>query len=174
MQYVLPPGSVVFTGCVGDDELAEQLKAANKREGLDQVYLVKKGEKTGACAVIITGHDRSLVTNLAAAEKFEKSHLSSPEVAPLVEAAKIYYVEGYFLTHGTESALEIAKKASEAGKVHLAYSDPTSLITELLSYRLSVAFRPQPLRALHSSVLRRPAAADHALLRHYHRQRGRS
>ena len=46
MQYVLPPGSVVFTGCVGDDELAEQLKAANKREGLDQVYLVKKGEKT--------------------------------------------------------------------------------------------------------------------------------
>lgn len=57
-QYVLPPGSVVFTGCVGDDELAEQLKAANKREGLDQRYLVKKGERTGACAVVITGHDR--------------------------------------------------------------------------------------------------------------------
>ena len=57
-QYVLPPGSVVFTGCVGDDELAEQLKAANKREGLDERYLVKKGERTGACAVIITGHDR--------------------------------------------------------------------------------------------------------------------
>ncbi|KAJ2955066.1 hypothetical protein NUW54_g14771 [Trametes sanguinea] len=42
--YVLPPHSVVYTGCVGDDDLAEQLKAANKREGLDQVYLVKKGE----------------------------------------------------------------------------------------------------------------------------------
>ena len=48
----------MYTGCVGDDDLAEQLKEANKREGLDQVYLVKKGEKTGACAVIITGHDR--------------------------------------------------------------------------------------------------------------------
>ena len=48
----------MFTGCVGDDELAEQLKAANKREGLDERYLVKKGERTGACAVIITGHDR--------------------------------------------------------------------------------------------------------------------
>lgn len=58
MQYVLPPKSVVFTGSVGDDELAEQLKVANQREGLDQVYLVKKGEKTGACAVVITGHDR--------------------------------------------------------------------------------------------------------------------
>ncbi|TBU26624.1 adenosine kinase [Dichomitus squalens] len=115
--YVLPPHSVVYVGCVGDDDLAEQLKAANAREGLDQRYLVKKGEKTGACAVIITGHDRSLVTNLAAAEKFEQSHLSSPEVAPLIDAAKIFYVEGYFLTHGTESALEVAKKASEAGKI---------------------------------------------------------
>ncbi|OJT08322.1 Adenosine kinase [Trametes pubescens] len=115
--YVLPAHSVVYTGCVGDDDLAEQLKAANKREGLDEVYLVKKGEKTGACAVIISGHDRSLVTTLAAAEKFEEEHLSSPEVAPLVDAAKVYYVEGYFLTHGTESALEIAKKASEAGKI---------------------------------------------------------
>ncbi|KAJ3478285.1 hypothetical protein NLI96_g9861 [Meripilus lineatus] len=114
--YVLPPKSVVYTGCVGDDELAEQLKVANQREGLDQVYLVKKGEKTGACAVVITGHDRSLVTTLRAAEMFEKSHLSSPEVAPLIDAARVFYVEGYFLTHGSESALEVSKKSSEAGK----------------------------------------------------------
>ncbi|KAH0837829.1 RNA dependent RNA polymerase-domain-containing protein [Lanmaoa asiatica] len=98
--YVLPPGSVVYTGCVGDDDLAEQLRAANRREGLDEVYLVKKGEKTGACAVIITGHHRSLVTTLRAAEKFEASHLSSSTVAPLMEGAKVFYVEGFFLTHG--------------------------------------------------------------------------
>ena len=55
---MLPAGSVVYTGAVGDDELAEQLKQANKREGLDQVYQVKQGEKTGACAVVITGHHR--------------------------------------------------------------------------------------------------------------------
>ena len=48
----------MYVGAVGDDDLAEQLKGANKREGLDQVYQVKKGEKTGACAVIITGHSR--------------------------------------------------------------------------------------------------------------------
>jgi adenosine kinase len=114
--YVLPPKSVVYTGAVGDDDLAEQLKEANKREGLDQVYLVKKGEKTGACAVVITGHHRSLVTTLRVAEKFEKSHLSSPEVAPLIENAKFFYLEGYFLTHGLESALELATKSSNAGK----------------------------------------------------------
>jgi adenosine kinase len=57
-QYVLPPDSVVYTGCVGDDDLAEQLRAANKREGLREVYLVKPGQKTGACAVVLTGHHR--------------------------------------------------------------------------------------------------------------------
>lgn len=58
LQYVLPPNSVVYTGCVGDDDLAQQLKEANKREGLSEAYLVKEGEQTGACAVVITGHHR--------------------------------------------------------------------------------------------------------------------
>jgi len=123
--YILPPASVVYTGCVGDDDLAEQLKTANKREGLDEVYLVKKGEKTGACAVVITGHHRSLVTTLRAAEKFEQSHLSSPAVAPLIDAAKVFYVEGYFLTHGVESVVELAKSASHASKTFaLNFSAP--------------------------------------------------
>jgi len=115
--YILPAGSVVYTGCVGDDDLAEQLKAANKREGLDEVYLVKKGEKTGACAVVITGHHRSLVTDLRSAEKFDVSHLSSPSVAPLIEAAKVFYVEGYFLTHGIESVLMLSQNCAAAGKI---------------------------------------------------------
>ena len=57
------------------------------------------------------------MTALRAAEKFEKSHLSSPEVAPCIESARVFYMEGFFLTHGSESALELSKKASEAGKV---------------------------------------------------------
>ncbi|KIY50499.1 adenosine kinase [Fistulina hepatica ATCC 64428] len=115
--YCLPPKSVVYTGCVGADDFAEQLRAANKREGVDQVYLVTKEENTGACAVIITGHHRSLVTTLRAAEKFNKAHLSSAEVAPLIEGAQFFYVEGYFITHGLESMLEVGQKASSAGKI---------------------------------------------------------
>lgn len=65
---------------------------------------------------LIKAHS-SLVTTLRAAELFEKSHLASPEVAPLIESATHFYGEGFFLTHGTESYLELAKKASEAGKV---------------------------------------------------------
>jgi len=139
--YVLPPKSVVYVGAVGDDDLAEQLKEANKREGLDQVYQVKKGEKTGACAVIITGHLRSLVTTLRVAEKFEKSHLSSPEVAPLIVHASFFYVEGYFLTHGLESALELSSKSAAAGKTFvLNFSAPfiakffTKQLQDILPY----------------------------------------
>ncbi|KAF8079131.1 adenosine kinase [Lyophyllum atratum] len=137
--YCLPAGSVVFTGCVGDDDLAEQLKAANKREGLDEVYQVKSGEKTGACAVIITGHHRSLVTDLRAAEKFDQSHLSSPAVAPLIDAAKFFYMEGYFLTHGTSSALELSEKAANAGKT--------------FAINLSAPFIPQFFKAQLQQVL---------------------
>lgn len=123
--YVLPPDSVVYTGCVGDDDLAEQLRAANKREGLREVYLVKPGQKTGACAVVLTGHHRSLVTTLQAAEMFEQSHLSSPVVAPLVDAANVFYVEGFFLTHGASIVLELSKKASAASKTFvLNFSAP--------------------------------------------------
>ena len=57
----------MYAGSVGNDDLAEQLKAANKREGLDEVYYVKEGEQTGACGVIITGHNRC-VTRLSILE----------------------------------------------------------------------------------------------------------
>jgi len=113
--YVLPPDSVVYTGCVGDDELAAQLKAVNAKEGVESAYLVKKGDLTGACAVILTGQERSLVTTLRASEKFEPSHLST--ISHLVDGAKLYYIGGFFLTHGVESALVVAKKAADSGKV---------------------------------------------------------
>lgn len=97
---------------------------------------------------------RSLVTTLRAAEKFDKAHLSSPEVARLVDGAKYFYVEGYFLTHGLESTLEVAKKASDAGKVsnslfvfssigHMLNYVPircSPLTFRLLSYRNSSRF----------------------------------
>jgi adenosine kinase len=59
------------------------------------------------------------VTTLRVAEKFDQSHLSSPKVAPLIDQAKFFYVEGYFLTHGVESTVELSSKASAAGKVRI-------------------------------------------------------
>jgi hypothetical protein len=104
------------------------------------------------CAVTISGHhrfvnvsplslvanialNRSLVTTLRAAEKFDRSHLSSPTVAPLIDVAQIFYVEAYFLIHGFESTLFLAQKASNTGKVGLIY---------LTNYRAQIASRFLP------------------------------
>lgn len=57
-QYVLPANSTAYLGCVGDDDLANQLRAANDKEGLHSAYQVDKENATGSCAVVITGHDR--------------------------------------------------------------------------------------------------------------------
>jgi len=59
----------------------------------------------------------SLVADVRVAEEFDKSHLLSPEVAPLVDSVKFYYMDGYFLTHGLESALYLSSKSATAGKV---------------------------------------------------------
>lgn len=57
------------------------------------------------------------MTTLAAAEMFEKSHLESPELSKIIDGAKFFYLGGFFLTHGVESGLYLAKKASEDSKV---------------------------------------------------------
>ncbi|GAA5882030.1 hypothetical protein JCM16303_005567 [Sporobolomyces ruberrimus] len=115
-QYVLPEGSTAYLGAVGSDSLADQLRAANDKEGLKSAYQVVEDKPTGACAVIITGHDRSLCTTLGAAESFSPSHLEKPEIKELIKEAKSYYLGGFFLTHGLESALVLAKAAAEANK----------------------------------------------------------
>ena len=119
-QYVLPPKSVAYIGSVGDDDLMKQLKAANEAEGVISAYQVQPAPaETGACAVILSNHDRSLCTTLRAAEMFNQSHLATPEVTQLVASAKYFYIEGYFLTHGSASAVEVAKAASSRGKTVL-------------------------------------------------------
>ncbi|TFK96469.1 adenosine kinase, partial [Pterulicium gracile] len=117
--YLLPPSSVGFTGCVGNDAMAEQLRAATTTEGVNAAYLVRDGEQTGVCAVIITDEHRSMVTSLQAASKFDKAHLNSPEVAALIDEAQAIYVEGFFLTHNAPAAVQLGQKAREPGKTFI-------------------------------------------------------
>ncbi|WRT65186.1 uncharacterized protein IL334_002129 [Kwoniella shivajii] len=115
--YVLPAGSVAYIGSVGEDDLKQTLLSANEAEGVQSAYQTQTSPaRTGACAVILSNHDRSLCTTLRAAEMFNPSHLATPEIAELLNGAKYFYIEGFFLTHGIESALEVAKQASSRGK----------------------------------------------------------
>ncbi|MCJ1320199.1 adenosine kinase [Xylographa vitiligo] len=116
-QYILPPSSVLFIGCVGADPTADTLHDACKTAGLHVEYLVDPALPTGRCGVVVTGHDRSLVTHLAAANEYKLAHLTSPEIWPLVRAARMYYVGGYHLTACPPAAMALAEEAAKENKV---------------------------------------------------------
>ena len=97
-QYILPPDSVVYLGGVGDDKYAATLRDAVREVGLRVEYRVDPKEPTGRCGVVITGHNRSLCTDLAAANHYDLEHLKRPDIWKLVEGARFYYVGGFHFT----------------------------------------------------------------------------
>ena len=115
--YMLPANSTVYVGCVGKDAQAEQLRDACIREGVRTEYRVDEEQPTGRCGVVITGHHRSMVTDLAAANHYKLEHLQSPEIWSLVEGAKVYYVGGFHLTVCVPAVLALAEHAAANNKV---------------------------------------------------------
>ncbi|KAK4633682.1 Adenosine kinase [Fulvia fulva] len=113
-QYLLPADSVVFFGAVGKDKYADILQDANKQAGLAVRYHVDEKEPTGRCGVIITGHNRSMCTDLAAANCYKIEHLN--ENWSIAEKAKAYFVGGYHLTVCVPAVLKLAQEAAKTNK----------------------------------------------------------
>ncbi|TPX33539.1 adenosine kinase [Synchytrium endobioticum] len=118
-QYMLPPKSTVYIGCVGKDDAASILQKEAAKDGLLTEYLVDETAPTGRCAVLITTANRSLVTSLASANNYKISHLKSERIWKIVENAKYYYIGGYFLTVSPDSAMAVAQHAAEKGKTFM-------------------------------------------------------
>ncbi|KAJ9638425.1 adenosine kinase [Coniosporium tulheliwenetii] len=112
-----PPNSVLYIGCVGRDSYAEKLQAACAEAGVRVEYRYDDEQPTGRCGVIITGHDRSMCTDLAAANCYKLEHLKQPEIWKLVEQAKVYYVGGYHLTVCVPAVMALAEEAAAKNKV---------------------------------------------------------
>ncbi|KAG8630459.1 hypothetical protein KVT40_002078 [Elsinoe batatas] len=113
-QYILAPDSVVYLGCVGKDKYSELLLKANKEAGLHTEYRFDEKEPTGRCGVVITGHDRSMVTDLAAANCYKIEHLK--EHWNLAKEASVYFVGGYHLTVCVPAILLLAEEAAKENK----------------------------------------------------------
>ncbi|KAG6259736.1 hypothetical protein E4U24_000052 [Claviceps purpurea] len=116
-QYILPPNSVVYLGGAGDDKYSAIMHDAVKAAGLRVEYRVDKEHKTGRCGVVITGHNRSLCTDLGAANHYDLDHLKKPEIWSLVENAEVFYVGGYHFTVCPPAIMELAKQAAEKNKI---------------------------------------------------------
>merc|ERR1711923_680239 len=92
------------------------LEAKAKEAGVNVQYQISTEFPTGRCAVLITGQDRSLVTKLDAANHFTTAHLEDKDNWAMVEAAKVFYSSGFFLTVSPDSMLKVAEHAGTTGK----------------------------------------------------------
>ncbi|XP_075872348.1 adenosine kinase b isoform X1 [Nelusetta ayraudi] len=113
-----PHKVATFFGCIGTDHFGEILKQKAAEAHVDARYYEQNEVPTGTCAACITGDNRSLVANLAAANCYNKEkHLDLDANWELVKKAKVYYIAGFFLTVSPESILKVAKHASENDKI---------------------------------------------------------
>ncbi|CAK7201441.1 adenosine kinase [Sporothrix eucalyptigena] len=115
-QYILPADSVVFLGGVGKDKYADILNETAAKAGLRVEYRVDEKVGTGRCAVVVTPGNRSMVTDLGAANHYDLEHLQSPAIWPLVQAAEAYYIGGYHLTVCPPAIMALAKEAAANDK----------------------------------------------------------
>jgi adenosine kinase len=69
--------------------------------------------------VVITGHDRSMCTDLGAANHYDLEHLKSPEIWKVVENASFYYIGGYHFTVCPPAIMALAKEAAAKDKVFI-------------------------------------------------------
>lgn len=117
-QWMLQkPFATSFMGCVGDDEDGRLLVRKVESDGVQFEYLVdRENRPTGVCACLITQTVRSLVANRGAAEHYKVDHLKVPKNWALVEASKVCYITGFFLTICHKSILEVAEHCSNNNK----------------------------------------------------------
>eukprot|EP01062_Namystynia_karyoxenos_P083551 TRINITY_DN9629_c0_g2_i1.p1 TRINITY_DN9629_c0_g2~~TRINITY_DN9629_c0_g2_i1.p1 ORF type:complete len:364 (+),score=179.04 TRINITY_DN9629_c0_g2_i1:75-1094(+) len=104
-------GWATYCGCIADDQYGKTLKGKAEEEGLAMPMYYTTEAVTGTCGVCIVKQERSLVANLAAANKFEAKHLEDPQVWKAVEEAQVYYSAGFFLTVSLPAMMKVAEHA---------------------------------------------------------------
>lgn len=110
-------GQTAFMGCVGNDNYGKTLEECATKDGVLVHYMKDADTPTGTCAALIKDGERALVANLAAANNFKPSHLETDKAKEIIEAAKYYYIAGFFLTVSPESLAIVGDHAVANNKV---------------------------------------------------------
>jgi len=125
-QWMLQqPGATAYMGCIGKDENGEKLSKACATDGVNALYMVDPATPTGTCATLITGIERSLCTNLSAANNYKVDHCKEAANWKVVQGAKIVYSAGFFATVSPDAMKAVsAEKAKDGGIYCLNLSAP--------------------------------------------------
>lgn len=119
-QWILNvPNRAAFFGAIGKDKFGDLLKSKAKEAGVDAQYQINDTVKTGTCAALINGQNRSLCAHLAAANTFTIDHLLQPEHAKIIEKAQFFYIAGFFLTVSPPSIMHVAEHSLKHGKTFM-------------------------------------------------------
>lgn len=110
-------GATAYIGCVGKDKVGEQLKACATADGVAVHYHVDEKEPTGTCACLILEKERSLVTNLAAANAYKKDHYDSEHIQKVVAESGFVYSAGFFLTVSPPTLMDLGKHCADNNKI---------------------------------------------------------
>lgn len=80
-------------------------------------YAKHSSLKTGQAVALINGVSRSLIAHLGAAEIYRLEDFNSPENLQVMQEVYIAYIEGFFITHSVEVALEAVRLCHNHGVV---------------------------------------------------------
>jgi len=117
-QWMLQePGATGYIGCIGRDAFGRTLRDCATKDGVTLHYLEDEKEATGTCAVLIKDKERSLVANLAAANKYHKNHFDSAAIQAVVSNARIVYSAGFFLTVSPPTVHALGAHCASSNKI---------------------------------------------------------
>ncbi|KAK3096548.1 hypothetical protein FSP39_001185 [Pinctada imbricata] len=105
-----------FFGGVGNDMYRKILMEKAEEVGVNVRYETHPKLATGKCCAIITGEDRSLVTDLGAARHFTNDFLHQPENWSLVEKADCLYIGGFIVPVSSKAVVSVLKYAAANNK----------------------------------------------------------
>merc|ERR1719440_2240527 len=111
-------GATAYMGCVGSDANAATMKAECEKAGVQALYMVDAATPTGSCACCILGKERSLCTNLHAANNYKETHLQEPANWAVASGAKIIYSAGFFITVSPPSIKLASQEAAAQGNLY--------------------------------------------------------
>ena len=100
-----------YMGCIGKDERGTKVETYCKEVGVTTNFCKSEDKPTACCAVLVYNQDRTLTTDLAAAQAYEESHFDAN--MDVLKKAKFIYTTGYFITSSPASLAKAAAYANE-------------------------------------------------------------
>ncbi|CAL4136553.1 unnamed protein product, partial [Meganyctiphanes norvegica] len=110
---------VLFVGGIGKDQQAEKLRSIVNKSGVKANFVEIESHPTGMCVALVLDSYRCLCADIGAANICEPHHIFNSQMMPALQASKFIYVEGYFITHSFDTALQLARFAQEHKKIFI-------------------------------------------------------